>query len=118
MKIDRHDQAKILSPDEIKSLFESGLKTARDRALFGVCLYTGARIAEACSLHTKDVYSIDGSIRPRVTIRRGNTKGKSSTRSIPVGGELRVLLSKLLLAEGLPVPRSSWSRAHSSGFSG
>jgi site-specific recombinase XerD len=49
MKIDRHDQAKILSPDEIKSLFESGLKTARDRALFGVCLYTGARIAEACS---------------------------------------------------------------------
>jgi len=93
MKIDRHDQAKILSPDEIKSLFESGLKTARDRALFGVCLYTGARIAEACSLHTKDVYSIDGSIRPRVTIRRGNTKGKSSTRSIPVGGELRVLLS-------------------------
>ena len=55
MKIDRHDQAKILSPDEIKSLFESGLKTARDRALFGVCLYTGARITEACSLHTKDV---------------------------------------------------------------
>jgi integrase/recombinase XerD len=93
MKIDRHDQAKILSKDEIKSLFEGGLKKTRDLALFGVCLYTGARIAEACSLHTKDVYSIDGSIRPRVTIRRGNTKGKSSTRSIPVGGELRVLLS-------------------------
>jgi integrase len=51
MKIDRHDQAKILSPDEISRLFTIGLKSARDRALFGVCLYTGTRIAEACSLH-------------------------------------------------------------------
>jgi integrase/recombinase XerD len=93
MKIDRHDQAKILSKDEINRLFSIGLKKTRDRALFGVCLYTGTRIAEACSLHTKDVYSIDGGIRPRVTIRRANTKGKRCTRSIPVGGELRVLLS-------------------------
>ena len=53
MKIDRHDQAKILSSDELSQLFNQGLKTTRDRALFGVCLYTGARIAEACSLHTK-----------------------------------------------------------------
>lgn len=92
MKIDRHDQAKILSADEISRLFTEGLKTARDRALFGVCLYTGTRIAEACSLHTKDVYSIDGSIRPRVTIRKGTTKGKIETRSVPVNPELKGLL--------------------------
>ena len=57
MKIDRHDQAKILSALEILQLFSTGLLTARDRALFGACLYTGTRIAEACSLHTKDVYA-------------------------------------------------------------
>lgn len=92
MKIDRHDQAKILSPDEISRLFTIGLKLPRDRALFGVCLYTGTRIAEACALHTKDVYSIDGSVRPRVTIRKGTTKGKIETRSVPMNPELVALL--------------------------
>lgn len=92
MKIDRHDQAKILSSQEITGLFSTGLKTARDRALFGVCLYTGTRIAEACSLHTKDVYAIDGSVRPRVTIRKGTTKGKIETRSVPVNQQLKALL--------------------------
>jgi integrase/recombinase XerD len=61
MKIDRHDQAKILTSLELSRLFSTGLISPRDRALFGVCLYTGTRIAEACSLHTKDVYAIDGS---------------------------------------------------------
>jgi integrase/recombinase XerD len=82
MKIDRHDQAKVLSSDELSRLFTVGLKSARDLALFGVCLYTGTRIAEACSLHTKDVYAIDGSVRPRVTIRKGTTKGKIETRVV------------------------------------
>ncbi len=92
MKIDRHDQAKILSSSELSRLFTVGLKSPRDRALFGVCLYTVTRIAEACSLHTKDVYAIDGSIRPRVTIRKGTTKGKIETRSVPINLELRALL--------------------------
>ena len=92
MKIDRHDQAKILSSQEITGLFSTGLKTERDRALFGACLYTGTRIAEACSLHTKDVYAIDGSVQPRVTIRKGTTKGKIETRSVPVNQTLRALL--------------------------
>lgn len=93
MKIDRHDQAKILSSQEISRLFTTGLKTSRDRALFGICLYTGTRIAEACSLHTKDVYSIDTSVRPRITIRKGTTKGKIETRSVPVSDDLRSLLT-------------------------
>lgn len=103
--------AKSLSADEISRPFSTGLKTARDsaseakpkvlallagrdRCLFGVCLYTGTQIAEACSLHTKDVYAIDGSVRPRVTIRKGTTKGKIETRSVPVNLELRALLSE------------------------
>ena len=92
MKIDRHDQAEILSSDEISRLFTTGLKTSRDRALFGICLYTGTRIAEACSLQTQDVYSIDGSIRPRITIRKNTTKGKIETRSVPISSNLRSLL--------------------------
>jgi integrase/recombinase XerD len=92
MKIDRHDQAKILSSDEIDRLFTVGLKKPRDRALFGICLYAGTRINEACQLHTKDVYSIDGSLRPRITLRRATTKGKIETRSIPICDDLRVLL--------------------------
>jgi integrase/recombinase XerD len=94
MKIDRHDQAKILSSDEISRLFTIGLKTPRDRALFGVCLYAGCRINEACQLHTKDAYSIDGGVRPRVTIRKATTKGKMETRSVPVSHELRLLLAE------------------------
>jgi integrase len=39
------------------------LPTERDRALFGICLYTTARINEACSLHTADVYEVDGRVR-------------------------------------------------------
>ncbi|MEP1079972.1 site-specific integrase [Leptolyngbya sp. PL-A3] len=36
-----------------------GLPTDRDRALFGICLYTTARVNEACSLHAADVYGTD-----------------------------------------------------------
>lgn len=37
------------------------LPAERDRVLFGIYLYTTARINEACSLHTVDVYgAMDG----------------------------------------------------------
>lgn len=94
MKINRHDQAKVLSPVELTQLFSVGLKLPRDRALFGICLYTGTRISEACSLHTLDAYGLSGEVRPRITIRRNTTKGKTETRSVPVNPELAILLSK------------------------
>ncbi|WP_186709010.1 hypothetical protein [Euhalothece natronophila] len=43
MKIDRHRQAKILTPEEIQLLFTQGFSTQRDRALFGICLYGACR---------------------------------------------------------------------------
>ena len=92
MKVARHGQAKILTPDEVTRLFEVGLTGGRDRALFGVCFYTGCRINEACSLQTEDVYSKDGSARPRITLRKSNTKGKQGTRSIPTSPKLTELL--------------------------
>jgi integrase/recombinase XerD len=93
MKVNRHGQAKILASEEINQLFEVGLTSERDRALFSVCFFTGCRISEACSLLTDDVYGANGSVRTRLTFRKSNTKGKLKTRSIPVRPELIELLT-------------------------
>jgi integrase/recombinase XerD len=50
MKVDRHGKAKILSQAEIQLLFREGFQTPRDRALFGICLFTACRVNEACIL--------------------------------------------------------------------
>ena len=92
MKIDRHGRAKILTQAEIQLLFNEGLQNNRDRALFGVCLYTACRIEEACTLRRKDVFDAKRLVRPELIIRKGNTKGKLATRTIPVGEELLSLL--------------------------
>ena len=101
MKIDRHGRAKILTVTEIQLLFAEGLQTNRDRALFGTCLYCACRIREACTLRTADVYERQGQVRSELIIRKGNTKGKLATRSIPVIEELRSLL-----ANYYPSPRT------------
>ena len=93
MKIDRHDQAKILSPDELSRLFTIGLKSARDRALFGVCLYAAVRINEACTLLRGDVIGLQG-VRSKLVIRSYNTKGKQDTREIQVHPRLKELLTE------------------------
>jgi integrase/recombinase XerD len=92
MKIERHGQAKILTQQEIEILFNEGLESDRDRALFGVCLYTACRIAEACSLKVIDVFTPANAIRAELVIRKGNSKGKLGTRTIPIIQELRLLL--------------------------
>lgn len=101
MKIDRHGKAKILSQQEIQLLFSEGLQSDRDRAIFGICLYTACRIRECCTLKTTDVYERKGIIYPEITFRKGNTKGKLATRAIPVIEELRILL-----LDYYPSPRS------------
>ena len=91
MKVQGHGQAKILTSTEIKKLFSEGFLTARDRALFGFCLYTGCRISEACSLVTGDIYCSGQLIEARsvVTIRKGNTKGDEATRQIDTHPKLK-----------------------------
>ena len=93
MKLDRHGKAPILSVEELQLLFNEGLNTKRDRALFACQLFTGCRIAEACSLRTGDVFDQTGKVRPKIIIRKGNTKGKLATRTIPVIQDLRLILS-------------------------
>lgn len=92
MKIDGYGQARILTQEEIELLFREGLQTERDRVLFAVCLYTACRIAEACSLMVKDIYTTSGKVHPTINFRKGNTKGKLRTRTIPVIEDLRNLL--------------------------
>jgi integrase/recombinase XerD len=95
MKIDRHGQARILTPEEIRLLFNEGftVNPPRDRALFAVCLYTACRISEAVTLTRRDVYDDRGRVRPELIIRKGNTKGKLATRTIPVIEDLRIRLT-------------------------
>jgi integrase/recombinase XerD len=93
MKIDRHGKAKILTQAEIQLLFSQGLQTERDRALFGICLFSACRINEAVTLQVTDVYAPNGLVRPELIIRKGSTKGKLATRTIPVFEDLRSLLT-------------------------
>lgn len=92
MKIDRHGKAKILTQAEIQLLFSQGLTNTRDRTLFGICLFCACRIKEACTLRTRDAYDSKGRVLKELIIRKGNTKGKLATRTIPIIDELRSLL--------------------------
>ena len=94
MKRERHGRASILTPDEIQLLFNSGLETLRDRALFGFCLYTACRINEACTQLTTDAYAHTGFVRTYMTIRKGNSKGKLASRTLPTSEDLRLLLGQ------------------------
>ncbi|MBW4617737.1 MAG: tyrosine-type recombinase/integrase [Desmonostoc vinosum HA7617-LM4] len=84
MKIDRHGKAKVLTIQEIERLFTLGLTTLRDKTLCAVMLYTACRVKECVTLKIKDVYDSRGRVRPELIIRKGNTKGKLATRTIPV----------------------------------
>ena len=94
MKIDRHGKAKCLDAAEIQLLFESGLLTIAHRCLFGICLYTAARINEACTLRRADVFDKSRRVRPSLIIRKSNSKGKLATRCVPISEDLRALLTE------------------------
>lgn len=89
MKIDRHGKAKVLTQQEIQRLFTKGLSTVRDRTVCAVMLYTACRVRECVTLKITDVYDRKGKVRPELIIRKGNTKGKLATRTIPVLDDLR-----------------------------
>jgi hypothetical protein len=71
-------------------------KEDRDRALFGICLFSACRIREACTLRVTDAYDVSGRILPRLRISKANTKGKLATCSIPIISDLWVLLTNIL----------------------
>lgn len=114
MKIDRHGKAKVLSQQEIQRLFTEGLLTTRDKTLCAVMLYTACRVKEGVTLKIKDVYDSKGRVRPELIIRKGNTKGKLATRTIPVLDDLRrhlELYKPKTSADGYLFP-GRWGRGH------
>ncbi|AKG24918.1 tyrosine-type recombinase/integrase [Calothrix sp. 336/3] len=114
MKIDGHGKAKVLSQEEIQRLFTVGLPTLRDKVLCAVMLYTACRVREAVTLKITDVYDRKGRVRPEMIIRKGNTKGKLATRTIPVLEDLRRFLEEYKpakTAEGWLFP-GRWGKGH------
>ncbi|MCT7970281.1 site-specific integrase [Laspinema sp. D1] len=105
MKLDGNGQAKILDPDEIGALFSEGLKTDRDRALGGICLFTGCRIGEACQLKTKNISG------GRVIFPKAITKGRRGTREIPISPRLQLLLDCYQCDREYLFP-GRWGRGH------
>lgn len=95
MKVNRYGRAEVLTSEQINLLFNEGFTKARDKALFGVCLYGAARINEACTLLTGDVIGIKG-IRDKLVIRSYNTKGKRDTREIDIHPQLRMYLQEYI----------------------
>ncbi|OYD91328.1 integrase [Nostoc sp. 'Peltigera membranacea cyanobiont' 213] len=114
MKIDRHGKAKVLTPEEIGRLFTSGLTTVRDRTLGAVMLYTACRVSECVTLKIQDVYDSRNKVRPELNIRKGSTKGKLSTRTIPVLDELRhhLELYKPKVSRDSYLFPGRWGRGH------
>lgn len=102
MKIDRHGRAKILTQQEIQLLFSQGFQNNRERALFGICLFSACRIREACTILTIDVYDSAGNVRPNLLIRKTSTKNKLGTRTIPILEDLRRILTNYTPPAGQP----------------
>ena len=87
MKVSGNGQGKILTAEELRLLFTDGLNTPRDRALFGICLFTGCRVSEALALQTTDIKS------GTITFRKSTTKGKLKTRVVDIQAGLAELLA-------------------------
>ena len=88
MKVAGNGQGKILTPEELKLLFVKGFVSSRDRALFGICLFTGCRVSEALALQTSDIKG------GTLTFRKSTTKGKLKTRVVDIQPGLAQLLAE------------------------
>ncbi len=88
MKVNGNGQGKIVTVEELRLLFTDGLVTPRDRALFGICLYTGCRVSEALALQTTDMKS------GTITFRKSTTKGKLKTRVVDIQAGLAEILAE------------------------
>lgn len=98
MKVAGNGQGKILDPEELRILFTSGFVSPRDRALFGICLFTGCRVSEALGLQTTDIKG------ETLTFRKSTTKGKLKTRVVDIQPGLAALLAEYQPKPGAMFP--------------
>ena len=87
MKVAGKGQGKILTAAELRLLFSFGLLKPRDRALFGICLFTGCRVSEALALQTTDIKN------GTLAFRKYTTKGKLKTYVVDIQPGLAQLLA-------------------------
>lgn len=88
MKVNGNRQGKILTPEELRLLFTDGLRSPRDKVLFGICLFTSCRVSEALALQTTDIKG------ETLTFRKSTTKGKLKTRVVDIQPGLVALLAE------------------------
>ena len=88
MKVAGNGQGKILTSEELRRLFTDGLRSPRDKALFGICLFTGCRVSEALALQTTDIKG------ETLTFRKSTAKGKLKTRVVDIQPGLAQLLAE------------------------
>ncbi|MHC5740204.1 tyrosine-type recombinase/integrase [Nostoc sp.] len=74
------------------------LRSLCDRALFGICLFTGCRVSEALALQTTDIKS------GAITFRKSTTKGKHKTRIVDIPPGLAAMLGEYQLKPGAMFP--------------
>ena len=98
MKVAGNGQGKILTPEELRRLFTEGFVRERDRALFGICLFTGCRVSEALALQTTDIKG------GTLTFRKSTTKGKLKTRVVDIQLGLAQLLAEYPTSPGALFP--------------
>ena len=98
MKVAGNGQGKILTSDELRLLFTEGLRSPRDRALFGICLFTGCRVSEALALQTTDIRG------GALTFRKSTTKGKLKTRVVDIQPGLAQLMAEYQPSPGALFP--------------
>lgn len=80
--------ARMLSSEELNKLFNEGFTSPRDKALFGICFFTGCRISEALQLLTSDI------TKDAITFRKDITKGKLQTRRAYISNDLQQILKE------------------------
>jgi integrase/recombinase XerD len=98
MKVKGNGQAKVLTSEELRQLFTVGFTTPRDKALFGICLYTGCRVSEALKLQTTDIKG------GTLTLRKATTKGRYKTRIIEIEPGLAAILAQYQPKPGAMFP--------------
>lgn len=89
-------KAAVISQADLERMFgqEGFNKFPRDRALFGLCRYTAARISEVCQMKISDVYLPSGKVKTEIVFRTETTKGEYGQKTVKVSPDLRALLEK------------------------
>jgi integrase/recombinase XerD len=87
MKIAGCGRGKVLTPEEFRKIKQH--IHFKYQVFFDIMWNTGARVSEVCKLRFVDV--VNGTL----VIRKGNTKGKSETREIPIPPDLIDKINKL-----------------------